>query len=42
MTSQRHFFFSFPEEMDGSIDFIFVRSLFFGLRSSKKYKNIGL
>jgi len=38
MTSQRHFSFSFPEEMYGSIDFIFVRSLFLGTQPSKNTK----
>jgi len=37
MTSQRHFSFSFPEEMDGLIDFLFVRSFFLGLQ---KYQNL--
>jgi len=38
MASQRHFSFSFPEEMDGLIDFLFVRSLFLGIRPSKNIK----
>jgi len=35
MTLQRYFSFSFPEKMDGLIDFLFVRSLFLGIRPSK-------
>jgi len=35
MTSQHHFSFSFSEEMDGLIDFLFVRSLFLDIRPSK-------
>jgi len=35
MTSQYHFFFSFPEEIDGLIDFLFVRMLFLSVRPSK-------
>jgi len=38
MTSQRHFSFPFSEEMDDLIDFLFVRSLFFGIRPSKNIK----
>jgi len=38
MTSQRHFSFSFPEEMDGLIDFLFVPSCFSGLQPSKNIK----
>jgi len=34
MTSQRQFSFSFPEEMD-DFDFLFIRSLFLGIRHSK-------
>jgi len=35
MTLHRHFSFFFPEEMDGSLDYPFVRSLFLGIRPSK-------
>jgi len=36
MTSQRRYSFSFPDEMDCSIDFLFVRTyLFLGLHSKK-------
>jgi len=40
MTSQRHFSFSFPEEIDGLMDFIFVRTrtLFLSKRPSKNIK----
>jgi len=38
MTSQQHFSFSFPKEMDGLIDFLFVSSLFLGIRPSKNIK----
>jgi len=38
MTSQRHFSNSFPEEMDGFIDFIFVHSLFLDIGPSKNIK----
>jgi|GEM_PF-7030270 len=30
MKAERYFSFSFPGEMDGSIDFLFVRSLLLG------------
>jgi len=36
MTSQCHFSFFFPEEMDGSIDYLFVRGLFLGIGPIKK------
>jgi len=39
MTAQRPVSFSSPEEMDGLIGFIFVRSLFLGIRPSKNAKN---
>jgi len=42
LTSQRHFSFLFPEEMDGLIDFIFVRSLLLGIRPSKQIKKSGI
>jgi len=35
MTSQCHFSFSFPEQMDGWIDFLSVRSLFLDIETSK-------
>jgi len=38
MTPQRHFSFSFPEEMNGLIDFLFVRSLFLDIRPFKSIK----
>jgi len=38
--SHRQFSFFFPEEMDGSIDFLFVRSLFLSKRPSKNCKKI--
>jgi len=38
MISQRHF--SFPEEMGGLIDFLFVRSLFLDIRPLKKIKKL--
>jgi len=37
MTSQRQFKFLFLEEIDGSIDYLFVRSLFLGIRPSKNF-----
>jgi len=38
MTSQRYFLFSFPEEMDGLLDFLFVLSLFLGIQPSRNIK----
>jgi len=38
MTTQRHFSISFPEEMEGLIDFLFVRSSFLGIQLSKNIK----
>jgi len=38
MTSQRHYSFSIPEELDGLIDFVFVRSLFLGIPPLKYIK----
>jgi len=38
MTPQRHFSFSFPEEMDDFIDFLFVRCLFLDILPSKNNK----
>jgi len=31
MTPQRHFYFSFPEEMDGLVDFLLVCGLLLGI-----------
>jgi len=36
MTSQRHYSFSFPKDMDSLVGF--VRSLFLGIRPSKNIK----
>jgi len=36
--TQRYFSFYIPGEMVGSIDFLFVRSLFLGMRPSKNTK----
>jgi len=42
MTSQRHFSFTFPKEMDGLIDFLFVSSLFLGIGPSKNMKKLNI
>jgi len=39
MTPQRHFSFSISEEMDGLMDFLFIRSFFLGIRPLKNTKN---
>jgi len=40
MTSQDHFSFSFPEDTDGLIDYNFVRNVFLGITTFKKYHKI--